>query len=76
MQGSANYPIDTSRSNTDTGFLVWNVGTLKEGVIPGEITFDAVIDSVVADGTRPRPIGNNTVNDSIEGNLTRDHTLF
>ena len=52
VQGSANYPIDTSRSNTDTGFLVWNVGTLKEGVIPGEITFDAVIDRVVADGTR------------------------
>ncbi len=52
VTGSANYPIDTTRSNVAAGLLVWDVGTLKEGVIPGQITFDAVIDSVVADGTR------------------------
>ena len=52
VAGSANYPIDTTRSNVAAGFLVWDVGTLKEGVIPGQITFDAVIDTVVADGTR------------------------
>ena len=51
VSGSANYPLDTARSNVAAGLLVWNVGALKEGVIPGQITFDAVIDSVVADGT-------------------------
>ncbi len=52
VPNSANYPLDTARSNVAAGLLVWNVGALKEGVIPGQITFDAVIDSVVADGTR------------------------
>ncbi|MEL0008103.1 MAG: DUF11 domain-containing protein, partial [Luminiphilus sp.] len=52
VSGSANYPIDAVRSDIAAGLLVWDVGSLKEGVIPGQITFDAVIDADVVDGTR------------------------
>lgn len=52
VQGSANYPIDTARSDIAAGLLVWDVGSVRSGVVPGQITFDAVIDPVVADGTR------------------------
>ena len=52
VPGSANYPIDTARSDLAAGLLVWDVGSLNEGVIPGQITFDAVIDADVVDGTR------------------------
>lgn len=52
VPGSANYPIDTARSDLAAGLLVWDVGSLNAGVIPGQITFDAVIDADVVDGTR------------------------
>lgn len=52
VAGSANYPIDSALSDVSAGLLVWNVGTLREGVINGQITFDAVIDAVVTNGTR------------------------
>jgi uncharacterized repeat protein (TIGR01451 family) len=52
VAGSANYPIDSALSDVSAGLLVWNIGTLGEGVINGQITFDAVIDAVVTNGTR------------------------
>ena len=51
VTGSANYPIDSARSNISAGLLVWDVGALGEGTITGQITFDALIDAVVIDGT-------------------------
>ena len=51
VSGSANYPIDSARSDVSSGLLVWDVGALGEGTITGQITFDAVIDAVVTDGT-------------------------
>ena len=51
VSGSANYPIDSARSDVSSGLLVWDVGALGEGTITGQITFNAVIDAVVTDGT-------------------------
>ena len=51
VDGSATFPIDNALSDTSSGLLVWNIGSVPEGNKTLSLSFNAVLDPVIANGT-------------------------
>jgi uncharacterized repeat protein (TIGR01451 family) len=66
VDGSANFPIDNTLSDPDLGLLVWNIGSVPEGNKALSLSFNAILDSVITNGTA---IENVSFVDSVEQGL-------
>ena len=51
VDGSATFPIDNALSDTSSGLLVWTIGSVPEGNKTLSLSFNAVLDPVIANGT-------------------------
>ena len=66
VDGSANFPIDNTASDPALGLLVWNIGSVPEGNKTLSLSFNAVLDPVITNGTA---VENVSFVDSVEQGL-------